>query len=215
MKLYYYDHCPFCVRTLMLAHYKNIDVEKNILQNDDVETCMRLINSKQVPILEFDDKTAIAESLEIAHIFDEIGTKSQSVLPQTDKEKIITSHIFSASKSIYALLFPRNVKAGLPEFSTQSAINYFQTKKEKLLGMTFDEAIKQTQIHKKSVEKMLKTLPNLPEKKENLKWDDVMIFPHLRNLTIVKDLYIPETVKDYIEHISHLTNVHLYFDRAL
>ncbi len=35
VKLYIYDHCPFCVKARMIFGLKNIPVELNVLQNDD------------------------------------------------------------------------------------------------------------------------------------------------------------------------------------
>ena len=216
MKLYYYDHCPFCVRAKMMAGYKQVPVEYIVLLNDDSETCMRLVHKKQVPILEFDDGSAMVESLDIAHKFDEIGKKSRVVSPATDLQKKVTDELSEVSSDINALLYPRNVKASLPEFATKSAIEYFQGKKEKNLGKSFDQAMSETAEHKKKVEDKLATLPFHPDNtNENLSWDDVMIFPTLRNLTIVKDIKMPQQLQNYVKHISALTGVQLYYDRAL
>lgn len=216
MKLYYYDHCPFCTRAKMVAGYKQVPVEYIVLLNDDSETCMRLVQKKQVPILEFDDGSAMVESLDIAHKFDEIGDNKRVVLPATKNQKDVTDQLSKISPDINALLFPRNVKAGLPEFSTQSAIAYFQAKKEKTLGKTFDQALEETSLHKQKVEEKLQNLSFHPDNtRDALSWDDVMIFPTLRNLTIVKDIKMPKPLSDYVAHISHLTGVQLYYERAL
>ena len=216
MKLYYYDHCPFCVRAKMVAGYKQVPVEYIVLLNDDSETCMRLVHKKQVPILEFDDGSAMVESLDIAHKFDEIGEKSRVIVPATDLQKKVTDELSKVSSDINALLYPRNVKASLPEFATKSAIEYFQAKKEKSLGKSFDQAMSETAEHKKNVEERLATLSFNPDNTSNsLGWDDVMIFPTLRNLTIVKDIKMPQQLEDYVKHISALTGVQLYYDRAL
>lgn len=216
MKLYYYDHCPFCVRALMMAGYKQVPVERIVLLNDDADTCIRLVQAKQVPILEFDDGTAMPESLDIAHKLNEIGAPNKVVLAQTNSQKTITDHINAAGTAINNLLFPRYVKAGLPEFATQSAIDYFRTKKEKVIGKSFDQALDESASHRKEVEHMLATLPAFSAARDSsIGWDDIMIFPTLRNLTIVKDLLIPATVENYIDKIAQLTGVHLYHDRAL
>lgn len=216
MKLYYFDHCPFCTRAKMMSGYKRVTVEYIILLNDDATTCNRLIGKKQVPILEFDDGSAIGESLDIAHKFDEIGDKTREVLPPTDCQKVLINHISSASEAINNLCFPRNVKASLPEFATASAIAYFQTKKEKIIGKSFEQAMDETGKYKTIVENMLKTLPPLPAKTAGkISWDDVMVFPFLRNLTIVKDLALPDVIKDYLTYIVDLTGINLYYDRAL
>ena len=46
MKLYIYDHCPFCVKARMIFGLKNIPVELNVLLNDDEATPTRMIGQK-------------------------------------------------------------------------------------------------------------------------------------------------------------------------
>jgi len=55
MKLYIYDHCPFCVRARMIFGLRGVEVENIILANDDENTPIGMIGAKQVPILEKDD----------------------------------------------------------------------------------------------------------------------------------------------------------------
>lgn len=216
MKLYYYDHCPFCTRAKMVAGYKQVQVDYIVLLNDDSETCIRLVHKKQVPILEFDDGSAMVESLDIAHKFDEIGNNKRVVSTATKNQTVVTDQLAKISPDINALLFPRNIKAGLPEFTTPSAIAYFQAKKEKTLGKTFDQVMDETPLHQQKVEEELLNLSFHPDNTKNtLSWDDVMIFPTLRNLTIVKDIKMPKILTDYVAHISGLTGVQLYYDRAL
>ena len=52
MKLYIYDHCPFCVRARMAAGLFGADVEEVVLANDDEATPIGMIGAKQVPILQ-------------------------------------------------------------------------------------------------------------------------------------------------------------------
>lgn len=52
MKLYIYDHCPFCVRARMIFGLRDVAVEEVILANDDEATPIGMIGSKQVPILQ-------------------------------------------------------------------------------------------------------------------------------------------------------------------
>ena len=51
MKLYLYDHCPFCVRARMIFGLRNVPVEEIVLLNDDEATPIGLIGAKQVLIL--------------------------------------------------------------------------------------------------------------------------------------------------------------------
>ena len=52
MKLYIYDHCPFCVKARMIFGLKNLPVELIVMLNDDEETPKRLIGQKIAPILQ-------------------------------------------------------------------------------------------------------------------------------------------------------------------
>lgn len=217
MKLYLYDHCPFCVRVEMVGNYKEVPYQTVYLLNDDEETCYRLVNAKQVPIFELDDGHAIPESLDIARKFDLIGNPEKIILPEKNA-KTILEHIDTVAIHIRCLLYPRSIMANLPEFATQSAKNYFQQKKEKTLGHSFQQAMQETSQHKAATEKMLASMPVLPanaQQDNTLSWDDVLIYPLLRNLTLVKGLDFPEAVLNYIENVKRITQTHTYFDIAI
>ncbi|MFC6477318.1 hypothetical protein ACFQDN_13365 [Pseudomonas asuensis] len=116
------------------------------------------------------------------------------------------------------MLFLRSIAIGLPEFATQSARDYFRVRKEKMIERLFEQALGETLLHKKAVEKMLAGLKVLPLPADNgntLSWDDVLIYPTLRNLTMVKGLVIPAHVSHYIQAIAALTGTHTYYDRAI
>lgn len=216
MKLYLYDHCPFCVRAAMTAHYKRINVETLFLLNDDEETCFRLVNAKQVPILEFDDGSATPESLDIAHKFDEQGDTLKEIKPLSVLAKIVTTEFSLVQKSTNCLLQPRVIEIGLPEFATQSAIDYFVRKKEAVIGKSFSQALRETPQHKTMIENVLNKLPKITARPDGaISWDDILIFPTLRNLTIVKDINFPLELRKYIDEIAARTAISLYFDRAL
>jgi len=71
MKLYIYDHCPFCVKARMIFGLKNKPVELVVMLNDDEETPKRLIGQKMAPILQKQDGSAMPESMEIVHYVDQ------------------------------------------------------------------------------------------------------------------------------------------------
>lgn len=74
MKLYIYEHCPFCTRARMIFGLKGLPVDLQVIMEGDVETPTRLIGKKAVPILEKDDGTHMGESLDIVRFVDAIGT---------------------------------------------------------------------------------------------------------------------------------------------
>ena len=216
MRLYLYDHCPFCIRAEMVAHYKRVPVEQVYLLNDDEATGLRLIGAKQVPILEFDDGRAMGESLDIARRFDEIGDPTRVIRPHGDYLPI-QERMNAERLATWCLLFPRDIALDLPEFATASARDYFQAKKEQLIQRSFAQALAETAEHKAAVEAMLAGLPALPLPSEHggtLGWDDVLLYPGLRNLSMVRDLAFPPAVRAYIEEVARLTATTTYFDRA-
>ena len=77
MKLYIYDHCPFCVRARMIFGLRGVAVQQIFLQNDDEATPIRMIGAKQLPILEKDDGTFMGESLDIVRHIDETAGKGR------------------------------------------------------------------------------------------------------------------------------------------
>ncbi|MGJ8679544.1 MAG: hypothetical protein ACSHXM_04375, partial [Paraglaciecola sp.] len=68
--------------------------------------------------------------------------------------------------------------------------------------------------HIATVNAVLVQLPELSINKE-LGMDDVLIFPILRNLSMVKGMEFTQQTLSYMQHIASLTNSELYFDRAL
>ena len=75
MKLYLYDHCPFCVRARMIFGLRNVPVEEIVLLNDDEATPIGLIGAKQVPILQKPDGSHMGESLDIVRYVDKLAGK--------------------------------------------------------------------------------------------------------------------------------------------
>lgn len=75
MKLYIYDHCPFCLKARMIFGLKNIPVELIVLLNDDELTPTRMIGQKMAPILQKDDSRYMPESMDIVHYVDKLDGK--------------------------------------------------------------------------------------------------------------------------------------------
>lgn len=213
MKLYQYLHCPYCLRARMTANYMNVALEYVYLLNDDEATCYQLINAKMVPILQFDDGSAMGESLDIVNKLLELGDSSKFVSPAKHTDAI--NQFLDASRTEYnRLYFPRNVLVDLPEFATQSARDYFQHKKEKQIGISFAEAISQTPDLLDQLHQTFNVLPAMTLG-EQLSMDDILLYPFLRNLTLVKGINFPVALKLYIKHIAALTNTETFFDLAV
>lgn len=216
MKLFQYDHCPFCVRADMVAKYKQVNFESVYLLNDDANSCIDRVGKKMVPILEIDGQS-MGESLDIAHRLDELGKVDKVIVGGGDADRF-TQPLMTANRAIFSLLFPRAVQLGLPEFATESAIQFYRANKEQMIECSFEQALQDSEQHIAVVEAALSSVPALtkPSERDNqISWDDVMIFPMLRNLTMVKGLTFPTHVIEYVNEVADLTGVMLYTDRAV
>ncbi|MCG7657214.1 glutaredoxin 2 [Wielerella bovis] len=216
MKLYVYDHCPFCIRARMILGLHKLPFATEILQNDDETTPIGLIGAKQVPILQKADGTYMGESLDIVRYIDEYagGTRlNETIRPE------VQAWFDRFSEYGNHLIQPRCIKIGLPEFATPEAIAYFQKKKEKTLG-SFDKNLNKTAQYVQQANEELQQLNDLIRDSgclngENISMEDILIFPLLRNLSIVRGVVYPQNVMDYVMHMAENSGVDLYFDRAL
>ncbi|MDR6352821.1 glutaredoxin 2 [Pantoea sp. SORGH_AS 659] len=68
MKLHIYEHCPFYVRARMIFGIKKIPFELRAMP--EAETPTSMVGKKIAPILEKDDGTFMAESMDIVHYVD-------------------------------------------------------------------------------------------------------------------------------------------------
>ena len=127
MKLYIYDHCPFCVRARMIYGLRDVAVEEVVLANDDEATPIGMIGSKQVPILQKEDGSFMGESLDIVRYIDQ-GRLKEEVRPE------VQAWLDKVGEYNNKLVQPRMVKISLPEFETDEAKKYFIDKKEKSIG---------------------------------------------------------------------------------
>ena len=215
MKLYIYDHCPFCVRARMIFGLRRIDVKQIILQNDDEATPIRMIGVKQVPILQKTDGSYMGESLEIVRYIDEISNRGRLKEAIRPEIQAWLERIDSYSSK---LTQPRDVLIGLPEFSTQSAIDYFVRKKEQNIG-NFQDNLQRTDEYLQRLHKDLDELSDLIKTNDSLNqeisMEDIHVFPVLRNLTIVKGVAFPRNVESYIQNMSRVSNVPLYTGKAV
>lgn len=215
MKLYIYDHCPFCVRARMILGIKGIDAEQIILQNDDEDTPIGMIGAKQVPILQKQDGSYMGESLDIVRYID--GLSNEGRLKEEIRTEIQT-WLDKVNSYSSKLIQPRTVLIDLPEFSTQKAIDYFVHKKEQNIG-SFQNNLEKTNEYLQQIHQDLATLADLIQSEQALNkeisMEDIHVFPILRNLTIVKDIVFPEKVENYIKNMSNLTGISLYTEKAV
>ena len=215
MKLYHYDHCPFCVRARMIIGLRGLDVAQVVLANDDEATPIGLVGKKMVPILVKDDGTAMGESLDIVRYLDEYagGEHLDDAIRPAVQAWLDKVNTYSNQ-----LLSPRSVRIGLPEFATESARAYFTAKKSAAYG-DFAENLARTDELLARLHADLPALVPLVARAEHLGtrlgYEDIITFPLLRNLTMVKGVQYPSAVQRYVETMSANSRVPLFADRAI
>ena len=214
MKLYIYEHCPFCVRARMIFGLRGAAVQQIFLQNDDEATPIRMIGAKQLPILEKDDGTFMGESLDIVCHID--GTAGKGRLKEAVRPEI-QAWLDKVGAYANKLIQPRDVLAGFPEFATPSAVAYFTERKQKLIG-DFAENLEATGRYLAQLDADLTELETLiaaPVSAEAVGMEDILLFPLLRNLTIVRGLVLPPKTAAYVEAVSAMSGVPLLTDKAV
>ena len=196
MKLYYYEHCPFCIRVLMLIHYKNIPVEKIVLLNDDEKTPISMIGQKMLPVLQKGNGEFMPESLDIIDYLDGLGKR---ILPAPVVSESISNWLQEARHPTRELTYPRMIRHPFEEFSTQSARDYFESKKSKSIGV-FSEHMANSEQLLVDLQPKLQVLDNWIAglNHEHLTWDDIYLFPYLLQLALVDAIIWPENVKRYL-----------------
>lgn len=215
MKLYIYDHCPFCIKARMIFGLKNIPVELIVLANDDDETPTRMIGQKMVPILQKDDSRYLPESMDIVHYVDKLDGKP---LLTGKKNPAIDEWLRKVNSYANHLLLPRFAKSAFDEFSTPSARKYFTEKKEAMIGSFADHLVHSAGLTKK-ISDDLRALDKLIVQPNGvngeLSEDDIQLFPLLRNLTLVAGITWPTRVADYRDNMAKQTQVNLLSSMAI
>ena len=216
MKLYIYDHCPFCVRARMIFGLRGLPLETENLMNDDEATPIGMIGAKQVPILQKEDGSYMGESLDIVRYVDEQagqGRLKEDIRPE------LQAWLDKVGEYNNKLVQPRTVKIGLPEFATPEAVKYFVDKKEQNIG-NFDTNLNKTAQYLERINADLLELDGLISNEGvgvngEAAMEDILLFPILRNLTVTRGIEWPQNVMDYLMRMSEAGSVDLYFDRAL
>lgn len=215
MKLYIYDHCPFCIKARMIFGLKNIPVELNVLANDDDATPTRMIGKKMAPILQKDDSRYLPESMDIVHYVDNLDGKPLLIGKQNPA---IEEWLRKVNGYANRLLLPRFAKSAFDEFSTPSARKYFTEKKEAMIG-DFSENLAHSSGLIKNISDDLRALDKLIVQPNavngELSEDDIRLFPLLRNLTLVAGINWPTRVADYRDNMAKQTQINLLSSMAL
>ncbi|WP_407309109.1 glutaredoxin 2 [Pseudomonas sp. nanlin1] len=209
MKLFVYDHCPFCVKARMIFGLKQIAVELVILMNDDEASPIRMIGKKIAPILQ-DADLYLAESMDIvAHIDSRSGAKilsgpSNPTLAQWNKD---------VTGPLYSLAIPRWAVSDFEEFATPAARDYFTRNKERMLG-SFEGHLAASPDYIESLNRQLLALEPLIQSPNavngELSEDDIHLFATLRSMSIAQGIVYPPAVQAYRSRMAEQSGINLH-----
>lgn len=209
MKLYVYDHCPFCVKARTIFGLKDTAFDLVILLNDDEATPTRMIGKKMAPILEH-DKRSIAESMDIVAYVD--GLSGSRVL-STASNPALAQWNSQVTGPLYSLAIPRWAAADFEEFSTPAARAYFTRNKEAMLG-SFEDHIADSADYIATLNHHLWALEPMIQSADavngELSEDDVHLFATLRGMSIVRGIVYPPAVQAYRLRMSERTGIDLH-----
>ncbi|ANF56373.1 glutaredoxin 2 [Halotalea alkalilenta] len=216
MRLYVYDHCPFCIKARMVFGLKDVPFELITLLNDDIETPTRMIGKKMLPILEKDDGSYLGESMDIVRYIDDNFGGAPVLAGPTNPE--IQRWCSAAGPTLMRLSMPRWVRAPLGDFATPEAVAFFTRNKEAMIG-PFDEQLANSSALIQEMQRWLNELEPLILSSQAvngiLSADDFELFPTLRMLSIVRGIEYPAKVEAYRQAMAQLTEVPLHDDIAV
>ncbi|CAI1575539.1 glutaredoxin 2 [Serratia fonticola] len=212
MKLFIYDHCPFCVKARMIFGLKDLPVRLVTLLSDDEITPTSMIGKKMAPILQKDDGSYLPESMDIVHYVDNLDGKP---LLTGKTNPAIAAWLQHTANYVNKLLLPRFANADFEEFATDNARRYFSDKKQAASG-DFAVLLADSADLIAQLEEDLATLSPLIQSSEavngTLSEDDIHLFPLLRSLSIVAGVALPDNVEAYRNHMAQRVDIPLLFD---
>lgn len=202
MRLYLYDHCPYCIRVLLGARLKALPVELIYLPYDDAATPLRLIGRKMLPIWQ-DDEGYMGESLDILHKIDRMQGARLFDGPES---AAITGWITAWKPVIWDLVLPRVADPRFPEFRSAQARAAFTAAKEQRHGSFPALRAGTDRLLAELAEGLAALEPLLPDP-ARAGLDDILLFPVLRTLAVVEGLSLPPRVSAYCAEILHRSGI--------
>lgn len=205
MKLYVYDHCPFCVRARMAAGLKRLPCECVILPNDDERSPLQMIGQKMLPILQDDNGVCMGESLDIVHRLDAMTDRPMfDALP----DNALREWLEKWDATINALVIPRTPDPVYAEFRSASARAYFTAKKEARFG-SFAGLIARTDEFMAQLVQGFAELEVLLPDPDADGITHILLFPVLRSLTVMPGRVFPATIQTYLECLGARSGIPL------
>ncbi|KAI0566403.1 Glutaredoxin 2 [Gracilaria domingensis] len=218
-----YDHCPFCVRVRHLLGLKNVKYNLVWLASDDVETPTALVGRKIVPIFQPNGVGGPAqdESLDICAAIDSDERYGPpGLLKPASGRTDISQWIEDLDMTMRRLTRIRFARAPLPEVVFSDARESFISK----YPLENPDGCEANMVN--SAEYIAKIQDRIEELADmiyspyycspgGMSLDDIILFPRLRNMTIMKGLKLPPKIQDYVEYHAKVADVPLYYYCAM
>ncbi|WP_336277712.1 glutaredoxin 2 [Cronobacter dublinensis] len=210
MKLHIYEHCPFCVRALMIFGLKKLPVAVSVIMEGDAQTPTRMVGRKVVPILEKEDGTYMPESMDIVRYVDGLAAPRVADAPI---DEAVKQWCESVSGPLFNLVIPRFTEGDFAELATPEARRAYTAREEKAFG-DLDALRARTPALLEQVNAKLAALEPLVAERHTVDTTDFILFPLLRSLTIVKGAAFGPQAQAYLARVSAQTQVALLSDQA-
>ncbi|CAN8063260.1 unnamed protein product [Agarophyton chilense] len=217
-KLFVYDHCPFCVRVRHVLGLKNIKHNLVWLANDDVSTPTALVGRKVVPIFQPDGPSgpAYPESLDICAAVDTDSRFGDSALLKPASQRTdITRWMEEFAMPLRRLTRVRFARAPLPEFVFRDAREAYVRNHPLQDPTSYDDNLEKSPEYIAHIQSSIQRLGDMIHSPyccspQGLSYDDIVLFPRLRSMTIIKGLLLPPKIRDYLEYHSTVAEIPLY-----
>ncbi|RLA61331.1 MAG: hypothetical protein DRQ88_05030 [Epsilonproteobacteria bacterium] len=199
VKLYHYEHCPFCVRVRMALGYLDIPWKSLMVPYDEEDMLIKLTGKKMLPIMDFGDLIT-NESLEIIERLDSKNILGMELLKNTEQYQKIDTLLDKIGKDLHSLCMPYWIWT--KEFNPTSR-NYFQKKKEKKRG-PFRDLIKNKDKFLTDLELTLKEVEEHlnPYFISDFSIFDIMLASHLWGMYIFPEFQFSGKLHNYLQDVK-------------
>ncbi len=211
MRLYIKEHCPFSTRARTIFGLKKMPVELSVIMEGDAATPIGLVGRKVVPILQKDDGSAMAESMDIVRYVD--GLRAPRLLTEPKRDDI-DAWCEEARPIASRLAIPRLTRSTFKENETEAARQAYVERETSALGdltVLFDE----TPAFLSKMTPLLQRLETLIDDWSGWSESDLILHSTLRTLSIVKPVAFGPKAKAFAEKVSSQGGVPLLHERAI
>ena len=208
MKLYIYDHCPFCARVAYIAQSLGLDIELVSVDYDDAQTLIDLIGKKMVPVLQKDDGSIMAESLDIIAYFMDLKSSDEQRVP-SEQAAHFQSRAFPLTQQIGR---PRWWNLDLAEYRSAGSKEAWRASKE-TEDFNFEELLEKTPQFVQLINPLLKDAELLldiehGESSQPL-IDQAVYFSMLRGFCVEPNISWPPALERWLEKKSETLKLSL------